>query len=125
MKILLKKLFVAFLGCIIVLVGVTCNNKNVARTGKAVVKPVDDLNRSFQYCRYEVTGAPNKGVAAIKVGELICIKCAANQSGCDNFSEIEMGDKQVYPVKAKDNGLACTSCPVGTATPPGYPFELE
>ncbi len=97
----------------------------IPRTGKVMVKPVDDIKRNFQYCRYEVTGPPSKGPAGIKKGEFICVKCPVGRSGCDAFSKIELGDGQVYPVKSKDKGLACTSCPASTANPPGYPFEEQ
>jgi hypothetical protein len=94
----------------------------VPATGTAKVKPYDDINRNGTYCLYKVTALPSSGTVQLKVGDIICIFCA-NQTKCDNYSKVEMEDGTTYDVAAQTNGLACTDCPKGTDTPPGYPFQ--
>ena len=95
----------------------------IPKTGTAKVKPHDDITRNHQYCRYKITAAPTG--AALKVNDIICIYCPAGKSGCDNYSKIEELEGTTYDVSALDNGSACTSCPKGDATPPGWARELQ
>jgi hypothetical protein len=96
----------------------------IPATGTAKVKPHDDLPRLHTYCRYKITAVPATG-AQMKVGDIVCIYCLPPKSGCDNYSKIEELQGTTYEVSAMDSMQACTSCPKGDATPPGWPREMQ
>jgi hypothetical protein len=93
-------------------------------TGTAKIKSHDDLPRNDTYCRYKITAVPATG-AQMKVGEIVCIYCPPGKSGCDNYSKVEEPNGTTYEVSAMDSMQACTACPKGTDTPPGWGRELR
>jgi hypothetical protein len=116
------------LAALVVLAG-ACGQKQqkgtyIPATGTAKVKPHDDLPRNHTYCRYKITALPATG-AQMKVGDIVCIYCPPAKSGCDNYSKIEELQGTTYDVSAMDSSSACTTCPKGDATPPGWPREMQ
>ena len=99
-----------------------CGGGYVPKTGRIKIKPHDDIARNGAYCKYKIV-TPIPDGSPLKENDTICIVCAADKTGCDDYTEVEENDGRVYNVQELTKGLACESCPKGTDSPPGFPRE--